>query len=87
MKRNDFLSLSFNFRNRNGTGIEKSFPLSLLQCTKMNKNESKTSQWRLLILEFIFKLGLLFCQCLSKEGKIFPFHQQKEGNKKLKQDR
>ena len=28
-KRNDFLSLSFTFRNGNGTGNEKSFPLSL----------------------------------------------------------
>ena len=27
--RNDFTQLSFNFRNGNGTGNEKSFPLSL----------------------------------------------------------
>ena len=32
--RNDFTSLSFNFRNGDGTGNEKLFPLSLLYTRK-----------------------------------------------------
>ena len=39
--RNDFTSLLFNFRNGDGTGNEKSFPLSLHQAQgiiKINYN-------------------------------------------------
>ena len=36
--RNDFTSFSFNFRNGDGTGNKKLFPLSLLEGTKLKKN-------------------------------------------------
>ena len=47
--RNDFTSLSFNFRKGDGIGNEKSFPVSLLQTAKLRVQASNPANFFMMV--------------------------------------